>query len=242
MRNLVALARRELGVYFVSPMAYVILTGLLFVTGLNFYYEVKAFADNRIPISYLGTLSVIVVLVILVCPLVTMRLIAEEKNRGTIELLMTSPVTETQVVLAKYLSALCFLAYLLLPTVGYAILVSRYGDVDWGAVMTGYAGVMLAGGCIFAIGIFISSLCGSQVTAGIVTLLVSIGLLFIGSYAPRLPEGTFWKDLYNQLYLIGNIQDLLQGVADSRPLLYCASLITFFLFLTVRVLESRRWR
>lgn len=242
MGNLVALARRELGVYFVSPMAYVILTVLLLVSGWWFYSDVESYAQNRIPISYTNTLFIIVWLVILVCPLITMRLIAEEKNRGTIELLMTSPVTELQVVLAKYLAAILFLGYLLLPTVGYAILVSRYGDVDWGAVGTGYFGVMLAGACIFAVGIFISSLCNSQVTAGIITLMVAFGLVLMGVFASRVPDGTFWKELYMQFYLIGNIQDLLQGVADSRPLIYCGSLITFFIFLTVRVLESRRWR
>ncbi len=237
-----ALLRRELGVYFVSPMAYIILTALLLVSGLAFVSSVERFASDKLPADYVPTLFFIVWIIVTASPLVTMRLIAEEKSRGTIEILMTAPVSEPQVVLAKFSAAVTFLLYLLLPTLVYPVILSLYGQVDLGAVACGYAGVVLVGAVVFSIGLFISSLCTSQVTAGIVSLMVSLLLIFASFLAGGLFRNEAWADLLEFVNLSANVMDFLKGVVDTRRLTYLAGVMAFFLFLTVCVVESRRWR
>ena len=181
MSTSIALLRRELGVYFVSPMAYIILTAMLFVSGLAFNGALQSAAANRLPADYLPTLFFIIWIIVLSSPLITMRLVAEEKNRGTIETLMTAPVSEAQLILAKFSAAVVFLVYLLFLTGFYPIILSMYGDVDLGAVACGYFGAVLAGAMMFSIGIFISSLCPNQITAGITSPCRSMS----GSTRPR---------------------------------------------------------
>src|SRR5258706_14178823 len=137
------MTRREMGVYFVSPIAYIILTFFLAVSGMIFYTTMLGYAVQKTPAGLTETQQWIVTLLTLLCPLITMRLIAEEKNRGTIETLMTSPVAEWQFVLAKYFAALLFTAYLLLPTAFYAVFLSAYSTLALQATTVGYAGVLL---------------------------------------------------------------------------------------------------
>src|SRR5262245_3084487 len=137
MRNYAALVRRELSVYFVSPMAYIILTAFLVLNGVLFYWVMAEFAAARQPVQFGVMQTWMVNLLTFITPLVTMRLIAEEKNRGTIETMMTAPIGEWQFVFAKFSAAFCFIAYLLLPTVCYAVLAAKYGTVDAGATAAG---------------------------------------------------------------------------------------------------------
>jgi ABC-2 type transport system permease protein len=239
--NFAALLRRELGVYFVSPMAYIVLVPLLFFSGLTFHSTLVDVA-NVAPMDYRGTLQMIALMNVLVSALITMRLIAEEKNKGTLEILLTAPVSEAQVVLGKFAAAVVLMAYLILPTVGYAVIVSQYGQVDGGAVACGYFGLLLMGAVLYSIGIFISSLCSSQVTAGVITLMVSLLLLFTNFFAPQLPETSFVRQLLAYVNLLDNFGDFLKGVVDSSRLVYLLSVVGFFLFLTTRVVQSRRWR
>ncbi len=243
MSKFFALIRRELGVYFYSPIAYVILTGLLFVTGFMFYFgNVKPSNDMRFPFQFTQTLYLLIWIIIFVCPWVTARLLAEEKNRGTLETLMTVPVGETQVVLAKFLAAMIFIAYLLLPTLAYVALIASHADIDMGAILTGYAGVLLATGWIVSIGMFISSLCRNQMTAGVLTLLAAMGLFLIAIVPSLMPEETWIKDFLEAVNLVRYTGDFLQGVIDSRQLVVGFSVMIFFLFQTVIALGSRRWR
>jgi gliding motility-associated transport system permease protein len=242
MSRFVALIRRELGVYFVSPMAYVILLALLFIAGWAFVSSVRGAVADRAPGDYQITLLFLDFLVILTSPLITMRLIAEEKSRGTIEVLLTSPVTEVQVVLAKFAATLVLLIYLLLPTLGFALILARYGSVDLGQVFCGYFGVLLLGGAIYSIGLFISCLCTSQITAGMVTFSVVILLVIANLGAPTFAEGSFWRQLLDYVNLTVNFGDFVKGIVDSSRLVYLLSVSGFFLFLTTRMLESRRWR
>lgn len=242
MGRVFALVRRELSVYFVSPLAYVILTGMLFVSGFFFYSSVVRFNTGRVPFSFELTLQVLVWIIIFICPWVTARLIAEEKNRGTLEVLMTAPVREIEVVLAKYVAAMSFLAYLLAPSLFFVLLISGHADVDWGAILTGYLGVFLAASWVVAIGIFISSLCSSQMTAGILTLLTAFAL-FMVSFAPQLlDEGSWLRDVLQAVNMVDYTSDFLKGIVDSRQLAFGGGMIAFFLFETVVVLGSRRWR
>ncbi len=242
MSNFLALARRELGVYFVSPMAYIILTALLVVAGLVFVFSVSAAAAERLPADYAPTLQWTCVVVALTSALVTMRTVAEEKSRGTIEIVLTAPVTEAQFVLAKFAAAMVLLSYLLAVTAGFALILSRYGQVDWGAVACGYLGVLLVGAVTYSAGIFISSLCTSQITAGVVTfalvillMMANLGGLFLGPESAVAP-------FLQAVSLTENFGDFLKGVIDTGRLVTLLGVAAFFLFLAVRVVQSRRWR
>lgn len=242
MTNFLALARRELGVYFVSPMAYIILTALLVISGLVFLVSVEGAAANRVPADFSPTLQGTCIVVALSAALITMRTVAEEKSRGTIEIVLTAPVTEAQFILAKFTAAMALLAYLLVLTVGFALILSRYGQVDFGAVACGYLGVLLVGAVTYSVGIFISSLCTSQITAGVVTFAVVILLLMANLGAMFLGEHSLFGPFLAALSLTENFGDFLKGVVDTGRLVTHLGITVFFLFLAVRVVESRRWR
>ena len=242
MSRFAALVRRELGVYFVSPTAYIILTSLLFISGWVFVSSVESFVAGRAPGDYQPTLLFIELIVLLTSALITMRLIAEEKSRGTLEILLTSPVTEAQVVLGKFLATLVFLAFLVVPTLGFAVILARYGSVDFGQVFCGYLGVMLLGAAIYSIGLFISSLCTSQITAGMITFALVILLVIANLAAAFQHEASFWRQLLDFVNLGAIFGDFMKGVIDLTRLVYLLSITGFFLFLTTRILETRRWR
>lgn len=242
MSNLAAICRRELGVYFVSPVAYIILTFILLLAGANFTGRVSEFSAQSTPMTWEPVLMWIAFVVALSSALVTMRLLAEEKSRGTLEIMLTAPVTEFQFVAGKFLATLLLLVYLVLPTAAYPILLSPYGQVDVGALACGYLGILLVGAVVYSIGLFISSLCTSQVTAGFVTFMVSIALFILQFLAPNLDRDSVWLGLLRSLDLYANLLDFLRGVLDTGRLTYLLSVVVFFLFVTVRVVESRRWR
>jgi len=242
MRNFLALTRRELGVYFVSPMAYIILTALLLFTGRTFVGSMAMRAAAQAPVDYRDTLQFLVIVVILTSPLVTMRLIAEEKSKGTLEIILTAPISDAAFVLAKFVAAMTLLIYLLAPTVGYIVIVSRYGPVDVGAVVCGYLGILLLGAVLYSIGLFISSLCSSQITAGVLTFSVAILLMMASMQMASLDENSALRPILAYVDLTVNFADFLKGVVDRTRLVYLVSVVGFFLFLTTRVLDSRRWR
>jgi ABC-2 type transport system permease protein len=242
MKHFLALTRRELGVYFVSPMAYIILTALLFSAGWIFVSSIAFFAASRLPVDYSPTLMSLMVIVVFSSALVTMRLIAEEKNKGTLEIILTAPVSDATFVLAKFAAAMVLLAYLLALTVGFLLIVSRYGSVDLGAVACGYLGVFFLGGVMYSIGLFISSLCSSQITAGVITFTVTVFLGLANLISTGLPEGSALRLLLDRIDLKSNFGDFINGVIDRSRVIYLASVTFFFLFLTTRVVESRRWR
>ncbi|MBI3855020.1 MAG: ABC transporter permease subunit [Planctomycetes bacterium] len=242
MKNFLAMTRRELGVYFVSPMAYIILTALLILSGRIFVSNMADYASNQLPVDYRNTLQWLVIVVVLTSPLVTMRLIAEEKSKGTLEIILTAPITDAAFVLAKFAAAMVLLVYLLALTVGYILIISRYGPVDAGAVACGYLGLLLVGGVLYSIGLFISSLCSSQITAGVLTFSVAVLLIMANMLVAGLEEKHFLRPILMYVDLANNFGDFLKGVVDRTRLVYLASVIGFFLFLTTRVVESRRWR
>ena len=242
MKNFLALTRRELGVYFVSPMAYIILTVMLLLAGWLFCTSISFFATNRLALDYSPTLVSIMVIVVATSALVTMRLIAEEKSKGTLEIILTAPISDATFVLAKFAAAMVLLAYLLILTVGYLVIVSRYGKVDYGAVASGYVGVFILGAVMYSIGLFISSLCSSQITAGVITFAVAAILALANLGSLLLPENSDWRPFLAYVDLMQNFGDFLKGVVDRTRLVYLSSIVFFFLFLTTRVVESRRWR
>ncbi|HEU4339263.1 MAG TPA: ABC transporter permease subunit [Planctomycetota bacterium] len=246
MSTTFALFRRELAVYFVSPMAYIILTGLMFIFGSIFWDGTRNATRMNAPFAYSEVLAAISGLMVFIAPLITMRLLAEERNRGTFETLMTAPVTELQVVLGKYAATIAFLIFLLLPTIAHAILIGKYGTFDASESVAGYIGLFMTTASLLAIGVFVSSICSSQVTAGVVTFAIIFILLLSANYAQHIDGstklGAAAKSVIELLNPYRNMGDFTRGILDTRPIVYFLSLIVFFLFLSVRVLELRRWK
>ena len=242
MTILLAMIRRELGVYFVTPKAYIILTANLAIAGSVFYSTMANSAAMMLPVDFSQTLAFIAYTVVLTSPLVTMRLIAEEKSQGTLEIILTAPVSDTAFVLAKFAAAMVLLAFLQLLTLGYLIIISRYGLIDYGAVACGYCGVFLVGAVMYSMGLFVSALCGSQVTAGVITFAIALLLVMAQMLGGGLAEGSFWREVTSYIDIPNNFGDFLRGVVDRTRLVYLTGVTVFFLFVTTRVVESRRWR
>lgn len=238
MNNIITLTRRELAAFFYSPLAYVVITAFLFFSGYFFWSYLRWSADAtvlRYVLELIGFTSLII------SPMITMRLLAEEKKAGTLEILMTAPITETQVVVSKYISALAFFISLILPTVAYIILLMKWGNPDLGAIISGYAGLISLTGVFLSIGLFVSSLTSNQIVAVIITFIILLIGWVIG-YAGEFFQDAMWKEIFKYIGFFDHFDSFRKGLIDSRDLVYCLSLIVFFLFLTVRNMESRRWR
>jgi len=238
MRNILILTKRELGAYFYSPLAYVIITAFLLFSGFFFYLWLISGADSNI---LRELLNLLVFTNIIIAPMITMRLLAEEKKSGTLEILMTAPVTETEVVVSKYVSALLFSFSLIIPTVAYTILLIKWGNPDLGAIISGYIGLICLTGMFLSIGLFVSSLTSNQIVAVIITFIIIIIGWVIG-YAGEVVQQQYLKDIFKYVGLFDHFASFGKGLIDSRDVFYSLSLIVFFIFLTVRVLESRRWK
>ncbi|HLG41887.1 MAG TPA: ABC transporter permease, partial [Planctomycetota bacterium] len=242
MQRFGALMVRELMSYFNSAVAYVSLTAFLFLSGLSFAINMFGYAERGVPASHYDTMHVVSFLTMLVAPLITMRLLAEEKSRGTLETLMTAPVRDLEVVLAKFASALVFFAFLVAPTLVLVAMLARFGAADGGAIFTAYLGMLLMSAALFSIGLFISALSSSQMVAGFVTLVVALLLTFLqlATYVVR-DDTAVWRIVAQQINLVENSLPFLQGVLDTRPLVFFVSVCALLLFATSGVVGARRW-
>ena len=246
MRSLLAILERELRAYFFSPLAYVVSALLLLVNGAVFWLIVSYLNDPRAGIGaplelFFGQTVFFWLVMLFVAPVVTMRLLSEERRSGTIEVLMTAPVTETKVVLGKYLAALIFYLFLWLPTVAYAVILSRYSEVDWGPVASGYVGVAGIGAVLLAAGVLASSLSRSQLVAAVLTFAIA-GPLFAVGFLEFLFTGDAFGELFSYLSLPRHMEDFSRGIVDSRRLVYYVSVSALFLFLAARALAAKKWR
>ncbi|MCL5959056.1 MAG: ABC transporter permease [Chloroflexi bacterium] len=236
MKNVWALSTKELRSYFASPMAYIILAAFLVATGYFFSYILVA--SRQATMRYLfDTMGFIL---LLLSPILTMRLLSEEQRTGTIEILLTGPVRDIEVVLGKYLASLIFIVVMLGLTLYYPLLLSRVGNPDPGPIISGYLGLLLFGATFLAIGLLMSSLTQNQIVSAVLTFVVLIlmwtldasGSIFGGSAA----------SLLHYLALTGHVADFGKGVIDTKDVVYYLSLVATGLFLTARSLETRRWR
>jgi gliding motility-associated transport system permease protein len=253
MRNILAIWQREMKSYFVSPIAYVVLTVFLFLSGFFFYSILTAvvqstmmqaqFGQGAQPMdvpgivsrSFFGTMSVVLLFMI---PMLTMGLFAEEKKRGTIELLLTTPVSNFQAMMGKYLASLTFLLILF---AGAGITISAlyiYGKPDGKPMLAGLLG--LYGAALLAVGLFISTLTENQIIAVVITFGVILVLWLIESFAAGAQGAT--KDVLSYLSIIGHLDDFIKGVIDSSHVIYYLTFAFVGLFLTYRSLESMRWK
>jgi ABC-2 type transport system permease protein len=255
MNNVLAIAHRELKSYFASPIAYIvigfaaILFGYFFINLLYYFDRMSLQAGsgfggpesvnvNEMLISPLF-LNVSVIL-LFTLPLVTMRTYSEEKRTGTIELLLTAPLTDLQIVLGKFLGGLVLYLAMLGVTVIHIGFLFAFGNPEWRPVLTGYLGLLLMGGCFLSLGLFVSSLTRNQIVAGMVTFAVFL-MFWIINWISSF-TGPTTQNVLNYLSITEHLNDFARGVIDTKHLVYYFSFIAFSLFLTVRAVDSERWR
>ncbi len=236
MQNTLTIASRQFRGYFNGPVAYIVVCVVLAILGPIFWqpFFLMGHASVRQMFSFLGPLLAFA------APAMSMGLIAEERRSGTLELLITMPVRESEVILGKYLAALGLLAVLLVCTVPYPISVSMLGNLDWGPVLTGYLGIFLQGGAMLAIGIAASSFTESQIIAFFVSVTICLTLAFlVGWFLPFIPASL--TTLVQWFSFDHHVEGMSRGVIDSRDVIYFLSISGFALMLAFRALESRRW-
>lgn len=247
--------KKEMRLYFTSPVAYVVFTFFLLIVGY-FFYSIFAFynltsmqaamnpafgRDLNIADAVLRPLfSNTGIILLFFMPMLTMRLFAEEKRSGTIELLLTFPVRDGEVLLGKYAAAMGLFVMLLGFTALYAAIVGYFARLEWGPLLSGYLGLVLLGGTFLAVGVLISSLTENQIVAGFSTFGVLLGFWVIGWSADLV--GGNWRALFQYLSILEHLDNFGKGVIDTKDVAYYLSAIALSLFLTLRSLESKRWR
>lgn len=248
MSGLFATFGRELRAFFFSPLAYVVLFFMMLYQGLIFTTLVAYIAN---PLSggetqslfqyFLGGTFLTWMLFWTIPTLVTMRLIAEERRSGSIESLMTAPVSETEVVLGKFFAALVFYLTLWLPTLLYALYISRLSELDWGPVFGGYLAIALIGGLFLALGMMCSAMTRNQIVAAVASFILAL-LLTVLSFLDGAASNQTVKDLLAHMNLISGVEEATRGIIDTRRIVYPLSLIVLFLFLASRTLAAKKWR
>ncbi|HEX7480007.1 MAG TPA: ABC transporter permease subunit [Polyangiales bacterium] len=235
MQRTITIAKREFRGYFNSPAAYIVIC--LFLVLMGFFFWNPFFLINRASVR--GMYDLMSVLLLPTAPALTMGLLAEEKRTGTIEILLTMPVRDAEVVVGKYLAALGLLAVLLACTVAYPLSVSTLGNLDWGPVFTGYIALLLEGGAMLAIGVLASSWTDNQLIAFFTSGIICFAFWIISRFLPFMPQAA--ASTVEWLSFDYHFQDMARGVVDTRDAFYFLSIIGFSLVLAFRSLESRRW-
>ncbi|OGQ07600.1 MAG: ABC transporter [Deltaproteobacteria bacterium RIFCSPLOWO2_12_FULL_40_28] len=238
MKNIFTITKKEFLETFFSPLAYVFL--VVFVVLVYWFFFSDLFLLNQA--SLRGVFNWVPLIFLVFLPAITMGKWSEEKKSGTLEILLTLPVKDFEIVLGKFLSSFLFLLVALFLTTPLVGLVALLGDLDGGAIWGGYLGLIFLGAASLAIGLFISSLTESAIIAFIISFLILFGLLLIGesvvlSFLPKL-----FASFLSSLSLSQHFQSIARGVIDSRDVLYYLSLAGYFLFLNVLSLESRKWK
>lgn len=245
MRGLYAIYRKELGQYFVSPVAYVLVGLFLVITGHFFMVYVNYATEDQpdAPTWVLrAVLQLFALIFLFLLPMVTMSSYAEEKKRGTLELLMTSPITELQIVLGKFLAAMTLFAAMLLPTAGAIAFMWMHSTPapPFKLVLGGYLGALLFGGALLSLGTFLSSLTENQIIAAVITFAAFL-LLWAIDFGVQAAGGTTGQVL-QYLSVINHYDDFTRGIIDTAGVTYYVSFMVLFIFLTVRSVDSMRWR
>lgn len=234
MSGIWTLAKKELRHYFNSPMAYVVITVFLLVCG--WFFTIDLFlADQASMRRFFATMPLILLFFL---PAISMRLMADEKRQGTLELLVTQPLSDIQIVLGKFLGGLSFFTILLATTILYPIILSTLGDLDWGPVIGGYLGLFLTGAALLSIGLFTSSITNNQIVAFILGFLAGFTLFLLGQTAALLPPEI--AGIVSYLGFDMHFNNIAKGLIDTRDLLYYFSLIVLMLFFSLQSLLNRK--
>ena len=260
MQGMYAIFRKEMAHFFVSPIAYVAIGLFLILSGVFFQIDLNQAMDYSIQLQVQGAqfgggqpfdvpsqvtrafFSVLAVVCLFFLPMLTMGIYSEERKRGTMELLMTSPITELDIVLGKFFASLTLFAVMLLPTACYVVYMFMHSDPTppWRVLLAAYLGTLLFGGALIGLGAFISSLTENQIVAGVITFGGFL-LLWILQGATRETSTTLGQ-VTQYLSVIGHYDDFTRGVIDTSNLIFYFSFMALFLFLTVRSVDSMRWR
>jgi ABC-2 type transport system permease protein len=238
MKNVWTITLRELNSYFVSPIAYVVSAAFLLITGVLF----SLIVTSSMQASLSGAFGNITFILILVAPILTMKLLAEEVRMGTLEMLLTSPVDDCQVVVGKYLGSLILFAVMLLaPTLLYVVFLVAFGQPDFGPIFSGYLGVLLLGGAFLAVGVFASSLTQNQVVAGFLGIVILL-LMWIADAMIQIVGGGAVGNALTYLSITQHYNDFLSGTIATQNIIYPLSVIAVSLFIATQILQTRRWR
>lgn len=238
MNRAMAIARREFSSYFYSPIAYVVIITFLIASGFAFYrdFEPGQAAAMR------STLDWMVWFLVIIVPVLSMGLLSQEWSSGTIETLMTAPVNDSEVVLGKFLGNLGLLIVMLLPTLLYVVLLTLYSRPDFGPIFSGYLGIFLVGALFIAVGLFCSSMTRNQIVAVVLAILLlclaTVIPYLIAQYASLRPA---FRTVVDQA-VYRRYSDFSRGVLSTGNIVFFVLTTAVFLFLTVKVLESRRWK
>ncbi|MFI5057112.1 MAG: ABC transporter permease subunit [Candidatus Acidiferrales bacterium] len=254
MRNVLIICRKELRSYFVSPIAYLLLTMFAVIMGFFFWNALGYFVFMGIESQMRGEmfsmnvneqvirplLSNMSVIGLFLIPMITMRLFAEEKRTGTIELLATSPVRDIEVILGKWLAAVVLYGCIMLLTALNFIFLFKYGNPDWKPLAIGYLGLLLQAAALLAIGTFISTLTKNQIIAGAATFGVCL-LLWVLEWVSGY-ETAAWAQVLSYMSVITHFESFAKGVINTKDIVFYVTLIFLGLFFTARSMESLRWR
>jgi ABC-2 type transport system permease protein len=249
----ISIYRRDLMSYFYSSLAWIISAVYLFILGLIYYAMVTNFSEQSMMASMgqaessVNVMSQLVVpyvwwmgfLMMFILPMLTMRLIAEERRTGTLEMLFTYPLTEFQIVMGKFLAAMSVVAFMLLASFFSILSLSRYVSIDWHLIASGYVGLLLLGGCFVVFGIWTSSLTSSQMVAGVLTYGGLMTMWLVQAVVDK--NFPVFKEKLGGLSMMEHLENMARGNLHSQDFVYYILWIVLFLFLTTRVLESRKW-
>lgn len=255
MRNIVAIAGKEVRSYFASPIAYII-TGLFaLIFGIFYMAAVTWFAEQSMGMGQFGPMPSAVninqdlirplllnatVVMLFLLPMVTMRTYSEEKRSGTIELLLTAPVSDLEIIVGKFLGALALYGVMLLVTMLYVGLLFTYSDPEWKPIGAGYLGLLLLGGGFISFGLFVSSLTKNQIVAAVGTFSLVLILWIIDWLADQ--AGATTRTIVSYLSITQHFEDFAKGVIDTKHVVYYLTFIIFGLFLTAKSVDTERWR
>lgn len=237
MRNIMIIAGKEYRSYLKSPMAYIVTAIFLIMSGVFFVNYIVSNSYNDTSIQ--GFIQNGSIFLLLFAAIITMRTLAEEKKLGTWELLLTSPVKDSEIVLGKYLGSLFLLLTMLALTLYYPIILMIFGDPDIGPMVTGYIGMLLLGSTAFSVGLFASSLTNNQIVSAVVSGGILFALWFLGMAADNLPEAV--KGIVEYVSLYSQFTGFYVGIITTQSIIYYLSLIGLFLYLTIRSLDTSRW-
>ena len=254
MSNILAIAHKELKGYFASPIAYIVLGFFALMFGYFYYALVVFFNQQSMRMAGMGggpALNVndqlirpvflnMSVVLLFVLPMLTMRTYSEEKRSGTIELLLTAPLTDVQIIMGKFVGAMALYTAMLALTLIHVGVLFAFGNPEWKPIASGYLGIFLLGGCFVALGLLISSLTRNQVVAGMVTFAVFL-MLWVINWVAQF-TGPTTQAVLNYLSITDHLDDFTRGIIDTKHLVYYLSFIAFGLFLTARSVDTERWR
>ncbi len=247
MRGMGAVYRREMLSLWVSPLAWVLLTVFLLLQGWSYFLVVRHLAsvpeigvDTGPVQAYFGQSIFLIISLLLVCPALTMRVFAEEKRSGTLEALLTAPVTPTGVVLGKYSAVLTTYVVMWVPTILYVVILRSTGSIDWGVVASSYLGIVGVGAGYLSLGVLMSTLTRSQLVAFLLTTMLQFGLFIFGIGEYIFDPGPL-LDVCSHVSVFTQMEELSKGIVDLRRLVFDGTLIAVPLFIAIRVVESWRW-